>query len=80
MAEHDYPDRLLDVHQAAELLGLKAPTLYAWAHQRKVPVVKPSGPRGPLRFRLSTLLKLLDKWEVQARRFDAVLAKWEQQP
>ena len=63
MNQRDLPDRLLDVDQAAELLGLKPSTLYAWAHQRKVPVVKPSGPRGPLRFRQSTLLALMAKWE-----------------
>jgi len=64
----DFPDRLLDVDQAAELLGLKASTVYAWAHQRKLPAVKPTGPRGPLRFRLSTLLALMAKWERPALR------------
>jgi predicted DNA-binding transcriptional regulator AlpA len=62
------PDRLLDVNEAAEMLGLSPATLYDWAYQRKVPVVKPSGPRGPLRFRLSVLLKLIDQWERPALR------------
>lgn len=59
----DLPDRLLDVHEAAGMLGLKPTTLYAWAYERRIAVVKPSGPRGPLRFRLSTLLALIDSWE-----------------
>ena|SRR2546426_33317 len=72
-AEHrrqksDLPDRLLDVHEAAEMLGLAPATLYDWAYQRKIPVVKPSGPRGPLRFRLSTLQGLIAKWERPALR------------
>ncbi|MCC6850438.1 MAG: helix-turn-helix domain-containing protein [Deltaproteobacteria bacterium] len=64
----DHPDRLLDVHEAATLLGLKASTLYQWAYERRVPVVKPSGPRGPVRFRMSTLMKLIDSWERPALR------------
>lgn len=61
--ERALPDRLLDVHEAAAMLGLAPKTLYTWAYERRIPVVKPSGPRGPLRFRLSTLLKLMNKWE-----------------
>jgi excisionase family DNA binding protein len=62
------PDRLLNVHEAAELLGLKPATLYQWAYERRIAVVKPSGPRGPLRFRLRTLLALIDEWERPALR------------
>jgi len=62
------PDRLLDVHEAAEMLGLKPATLYQWAYERRIPVVKPSGPRGPLRFRLSTLQRLIKEWERPALR------------
>jgi len=62
------PDRLLDVNEAAEMLGLKPATLYQWAYERRIPVVKPSGPRGPLRFRLSTLQKLIAQWERPALR------------
>ena len=55
----DVPDRLLDVHEAAALLGLKPSTLYQWAYQRRVPVVKLFGARGALRFRLSDIEKLI---------------------
>jgi len=51
----DDGDRLLDVHEAAEMLGLQPRTLYQWAYQRRIPRVKLSGPRGPLRFRLSDI-------------------------
>ncbi len=54
-------DRLLDVHEAANFLSLKPGTLYQWAYQRRLPVVKLSGPRGPLRFRLSDLERLVAK-------------------
>lgn len=52
-------DRLLDVHEAAAMLGLMPATLYQWAYKRRLPVVKLSGPRGPLRFRLSDLETLI---------------------
>jgi predicted DNA-binding transcriptional regulator AlpA len=54
-------ERLLDVNAAAAMLGLKPGTLYQWAYQRRLPVVKLSGPRGPLRFRLSDLERLIAK-------------------
>src|SRR4029077_19051542 len=57
-----FPDRLLNVEEAADLLKLKPATLYQWAYERRIPIVNPSGPRGPLRFRLSTLMKLIDTW------------------
>jgi predicted site-specific integrase-resolvase len=41
------------------MLGLKPKTLYRWAYERRLPVVKLSGPRGPLRFRLSDLQQLI---------------------
>jgi excisionase family DNA binding protein len=66
---HLVPDRLLDVHEAATMLGLKPATLYQWAYERRIPVVKPSGPRGPLRFRLSTLQRLIAEWERPALNF-----------
>jgi excisionase family DNA binding protein len=52
-------DRLLDVHEAAAMLALKPATLYQWAYERRIPVVKLSGPRGPLRFRLSDIEALI---------------------
>ena len=57
------PDRLLNVSEAATLFGVAKGTMYQWAYERRIPVVKPSGPRGPLRFRLSTLLALIESWE-----------------
>lgn len=67
-ARDDTPDRLLDVREAAALLGLQPATLYQWAYEQRIPVVKPSGRRGPLRFRLTTLLLLIEQWERPARR------------
>ena len=63
-----FKERLLDVNEAGALLGLKPGTLYQWAYERRIPVVKLSGPRGPLRFRESTLLKLIETWERPALR------------
>jgi excisionase family DNA binding protein len=62
------PDRLLKVEEAAAMLGLTRATLYQWAYERRIPVVKPNGPRGPLRFRLSTLQRLIEEWERPALR------------
>ena len=53
------PDRLLDVHEAAAFLAVKPATLYQWAYQRRIPVVKLFGPRGALRFRESDLRALI---------------------
>ena len=52
-------ERLLDVQQAARLLGLKPATLYQWAYKRRIPVVKLFGPRGALRFRLNDVQQLI---------------------
>lgn len=52
-------ERLVDVHEAAVMLGVKPGTLYQWAYQRRLPIVKLGGPRGPLRFRLSDLERLI---------------------
>lgn len=52
-------DRLLDVREAAAMLGLKPGTLYQWAYQRRLPVVKLFGPRGALRFRQSDVEVLI---------------------
>lgn len=53
------PDRLLDVHEAAAMLGIRPGTLYQWAYQRRLPKVKLFGERGPLRFRLSDIEHLI---------------------
>ncbi len=50
-------DRLLGVHQAADLLGIKVSTLYQWNYERRIPVVKLFG--RALRFRLSAIQKLI---------------------
>jgi excisionase family DNA binding protein len=59
-------DRLLDVNEAATILGLKPSTLYQWAYERRVPVVKLFG--RALRFRLSTIRKLIRDSERPALR------------
>ena len=55
MTARPEPDRLLDVREAAVMLGVKPATLYQWAYQRRIPVVKLFGPRGALRFRRSDI-------------------------
>ena len=60
------PDRLLDVREAAALLAVKPATLYQWAYQRRVPVVKLMG--RALRFRLSDLERLIAKGSRPALR------------
>ena len=59
-------DRLLDVREAAGMLGLKPCTLYAWAYERRIPVVKLFG--RALRFKLSTIEKLIKNSERPALR------------
>jgi Helix-turn-helix domain len=56
------PDRLLDAHQTAELLGVRLSTIRQWTYQRRLPVVHPGGGRAA-RYRLSTLLDLIAQWE-----------------
>lgn len=50
-------DRLLDVNEAARMLGVKPKTVYDWAYQRRIPSVKLFDKS--LRFRLSTIQKLI---------------------
>ena len=59
-------DRLLDVREAATMLGLKPSTLYQWAYERRIPVIKLLG--RALRFRLSTIQKLIAESERPALR------------
>lgn len=56
-------DRLLNVTEAAAMLGLKRSTLYQWAYERRIAHVKIGG---ALRFRLSAIEKLIAKSEVPA--------------
>ncbi len=58
-------DRLLNVTEAAAMLGLKPSTLYQWAYERRIAHVKMGG---ALRFRLSALEKLIAKSEVPAMK------------
>lgn len=37
-------DRLLNVEEAAALLGLKPSTLYTWASERRIATIKPAMP------------------------------------
>ncbi len=50
-------ERLLDVKETASMLGVKPSTLYQWAYERRLPVVKLFG--RALRFRLSDIEKLI---------------------
>lgn len=61
-------DRLLDVHEAAALLSVKPATLYQWAYQRRIPVVKLMG--RALRFRLSDIERLITQGVRPALRPD----------
>lgn len=58
-------DRLLDVREAAAMLGLKPSTLYQWAYERRIPVVKLGR---ALRFRVSVIQKLIRDSERPALR------------
>ena len=52
-------ERLLDVNEAAAALAVKPATLYQWAYQCRIPVVKLFGPRGARRFRESDIRALI---------------------
>ena len=58
-------DRLLPVREAAALLSLRPRTLYKLAYERRLPVVKVGR---ATRFRLSSLLRLIEEWERPAVR------------
>jgi excisionase family DNA binding protein len=53
------PDHLLDVDEAAAMLGIAPATLRNWAYQRRIRKVKLGGLRGPLRFRASDLRRYI---------------------
>ena len=61
-------DHLLDVHEAAAMLGLKATTIYRWSYERRIPTVKLGGKRGALRFRRSDVEALIARSVRPARR------------
>ncbi len=58
-------DRLVDAREAAAMLGLKPSTLYQWAYERRIPVVKLGR---ALRFRVSVVQKLIKDSERPALR------------
>ncbi len=58
-------ERLLNVTEAASMLGLKPSTLYQWAYERRIAHVKLGG---ALRFRLSAIEKLIAKSDRPALR------------
>jgi excisionase family DNA binding protein len=58
-------DRLLGVREAATMLGLKPSTLYQWAYERRIPVVKLGR---ALRFRRSVVQKVISDSERPAIR------------
>jgi len=62
-------DRLLDVQEASTMLGMKPATLYQWAYERRIPIVKLFG--HALRFRLSVIQKLIRDSERPALRSPA---------
>lgn len=55
----DSSNGLLTVTEAAAMLAVKPATLYQWAYQRRIPVVKLFGPRGALRFRPTDIQALI---------------------
>jgi excisionase family DNA binding protein len=59
-------DRLLDAREAAAMLGVSPKTIYQWAYERRIPVVKLFGKA--LRFRLSTIERLIADSERPALR------------
>lgn len=61
MKVHSDSDRLLNVHDAAIMLGLKPSTLYQWAYERRIAYVKIGR---ALRFRHSAIQKLIATSEV----------------
>lgn len=62
MKAHSESDRLLNVRDAASMLGLKPSTLYQWAYERRIAYVKIGG---ALRFRHSAIEKLIAASEVR---------------
>jgi excisionase family DNA binding protein len=62
-----YPDRLLDAEQAAEMLSVTVAAIRKWTSQRRIPAVRPGNGRA-VRYRLSDMLKFLDRWTTPALR------------
>ena len=58
-------ERLLRVPEVAAMLGVQDSTVYQWAYQRRLPVVKVCG--RSLRFRLRDILRVIDDGYQPAR-------------
>src|SRR5262245_21681544 len=72
------PERLLDVRDAAELLGVEESTIRQWTYQRRIPVVHPDDGRAA-RYRLTVLLDLIEQWERPARGRAPGATRWPPQ-
>ncbi len=59
-------DRLLRPEEVAAMLGIAVSTVYAWAYERRLPVVKLRG--RALRFRLSVIERIIKEDERPALR------------
>ena len=55
-------NKLLNIHETAEYLGVKVNTLYSWVHTRKIPVTKVGR---LLRFNLTIIQEWLKGFTVQ---------------
>jgi Helix-turn-helix domain len=56
-------ERLLTAAELAEILTLSPATIVDWAEAEKIPGFRLGGRKGgPLRFRLSEVLAVLDSW------------------
>lgn len=58
-------ERLLTARELAELLGLKAGTVLDWFEAGRLPGFRLGGAKGgPVRFRASEVLAVLESWRV----------------
>lgn len=58
-------DRLLNVEEVADLLGVSEKTIYNWVYERRIPHVKPT--RGTVRFKVSALRQWIESRSVPER-------------
>ncbi|MDA1190500.1 MAG: helix-turn-helix domain-containing protein [Candidatus Poribacteria bacterium] len=63
MRKNNEQERLLNVNEAAALLGVSTATVYGWVHERRIPHYKPT--KRCLRFRQSELEDWLRKAHVE---------------
>lgn len=56
------PDRLLTVHEAAEILGIHAVTLRSWVRRGRIAVVRiGTGKKRRLRFEVETIRRYIER-------------------